>query len=68
VPAHDLTVNSVVEELQWLGTGREGGFCGRPGSYTVKNDRFGCLGFDFRGNLQWSLAETVGLLRHIRHA
>ena len=35
-------------------------------SYTVRNDRFRALGFEFRGRLGAALNETVGLLKGVR--
>ena len=35
-------------------------------SYTMSNERFRALGFEFRGNLEQGIRETVELLRNVR--
>jgi hypothetical protein len=37
-------------------------------SYTVQNERFRSLGFEFRGDHGTALRETIEKLRNIRHA
>lgn len=68
----NLTVNDVVEALRRLVPDVAVNFVDsqimNQLSYTVSNDRFRRLGFEFQGSLPQALEETVALLRNVRHA
>ena len=67
----NLTVNDVVEELRKLVPDTQVKLVDaqimNQLSYTVKNDRFRALGFEFEGSYKQALQETVNLLKNIRH-
>lgn len=67
----NLTVNDVVEELRNLVPDTRVNLVDaqimNQLSYTVKNDRFRALGFEFEGSYKQALQETVKLLKNIRH-
>ena len=68
----NLTVNDVVEALRALVADLRVSLVDaqimNQLSYTVKNDRFRALGFEFTGNYQQALTETVKSLKNVRHA
>ena len=68
----NLTVNDVVEALRKLVPDVTVNFVDsqimNQLSYTVSNDRFRQLGFEFQGSLSQAIEETVRLLRNVRHA
>jgi nucleoside-diphosphate-sugar epimerase len=65
----NLTVAEVLEALRELTPGLEIKFVDSPImnqlSYTVRNDRFRALGFEFQGQLREVLNKTVSLLKNI---
>lgn len=67
----NLTVSEIVDELRRLLPDVQTIFVDAPImnqlSYTVRNDRFRSLGFEFRGKLRHSLTDMVALLRNVRH-
>ena len=68
----NLTVNDVIEELgKLVGDVRvelvDAQIMNQL-SYTVSNERFRALGFDFTGSYRAALAQTVALLRNAGHA
>jgi UDP-glucose 4-epimerase len=70
VLTENLTVSEVLEALRELVPKLDVQFVDsvimNQLSYTVRNDRFRALGFEFRGQLRAALAETVNLLKNIR--
>lgn len=68
----NLTVNDVVEALRRLVPDVTVNFVDsqimNQLSYTVSNERFRRLGFEFQGSLAQAITETVALLRNVRHA
>jgi len=67
----NLTVNDVVEELRKLVLDTAVNLVDaqimNQLSYTVANERFKALGFEFEGNYKAALQETVALLKNVRH-
>lgn len=67
----NLTVNDVVDALRKLVAVVQVNLVDaqimNQLSYTVKNDRFRALGFEFTGNYRQALTETVKLLENVRH-
>lgn len=70
VLTENLTVSGVLEALRELAPDLDVQFVDsvimNQLSYTVRNDRFRALGFEFRGQLRAALEETVNLLKNIR--
>lgn len=68
----NLTVNDVVEALRGLVPDVTVNLVDsqimNQLSYTVSNERFRRLGFEFKGSLSQAITETVALLRNVRHA
>jgi UDP-glucose 4-epimerase len=68
----NLTVNDVVEELRRhvpdVQVNLVDAKIMNQLSYTVANERFRALGFEFTGNFRKAIAETVQKLRNVRHA
>jgi UDP-glucose 4-epimerase len=71
VLTENLTVHDVVEELRKhvpdLQVNLVDAKIMNQLSYTVANERFRKLGFDFTGQFQKAIAETVKVLRNVRH-
>lgn len=71
VLTENLTVNDLLEELRKLVPDLNVEFVDsqimNQLSYTVKNDRFHALGFEFTGSYRRSLGEMVRLIRNARH-